>query len=166
MSRPTHCGTASTKHLLLAVTFSVTQFGAHQVTILLSWIYFYCSESARHPYTRPSPQHASISCCSCLGSSRSCSICAQAKDVIRNSTSEPTATQDQAVTMCSSPSASLPTRVAKLSSAAGGLIIPVQRLRLTNIRLVCSQNPADTHSTPTTQPQTPVPQAQTHTSAL
>lgn len=156
MSRPTNCGTASTKHLLLAMTFSVTQFGAHQVTILLPWIYFYCSESARHPYTRPSPHHASISCHSCLGFFRSCSIYAQAKNIIRNSTSEQTPTQDQAVTMCSSPSTSLPTRVTKLSSAAGGLIFPVQRLRLANMWLVlpesCGHTQRSCHAAPNTSP--------------
>lgn len=108
MSRPARCGTASTKHLLLAMTFSVTQFGAHQVTTLLPWIYFYCSESTRHPYDRPSPHHARISCGSCLGSSRSCSISAQVKNIIRNSTSEPTPTQAQAVTVCSPPLPAFP----------------------------------------------------------
>lgn len=156
MSRPTRCGTASTKHLLLAMTFSVTQLGAHQVTILLPWIYFYCSESTRHPYTSLSPHHASISCRSCLASARSCSICAQAKNIIRNSTSEPTPTQDHVVTMYSSTSTSLPTRVAKLSSAAGRLTFPVQRLRLANMRLVlpesCRHAQHSHHAAPNTSP--------------
>lgn len=65
--------------------------------------------------------------------------------------------------MCSSPSTSLPTRLAKLLSAAGGLIFPVQRLRLANMRFMCSQNPADMHSAPTTQLQPNTSPASTYT---
>lgn len=42
VSSPSRCGTASTKHLLRAMTSAVTQFGAHQVTSIFPGIYSYC----------------------------------------------------------------------------------------------------------------------------
>lgn len=48
VSSPSRCGTASAKHLLRAMTSTVTQFGAHQVTSTFPAIYFYHFARAQH----------------------------------------------------------------------------------------------------------------------
>lgn len=157
-------GTASTKHLLLAVTISVTQFGAHQVTILLPWIYFHCSESTRHPYTRLSPQRQYFLSLLPGLLQQLQHLCTSQKHQIFHicANINPRSSSNHVL---SSPSTNLPTRAATLSSAAGGLIFPVQRLRLTHM---CSHTPRRCghaqracHAS-----QMPALQAQLHTRAL